>query len=314
MDLKTTVKSGVIMLPYEEVEGDTLSPSRIRTLQSCEAKWWFRYVKGLKIPPSGAAILGSSYDDAQTTSYIRKLAGDELSVQQVCDAFATSFGEKKHDADWMPDEDPDEFQKVGIGLTEAYQKNVAPLVMPANEKSVQKKYEVSFEGVNWKLIGFADVITVDGTIIDNKTIGRTPTKILVKWEDMEVEEQKLWQLIGYDKDNWKPLQYMVSSDYHFQMLCYAIAEKSESGTKAGNHLIIDYAVKLKTPKVVRAEIRPPTTFDIKFFQQMTAISKRKMDLLRSGALPPTPNRSSYLCSKKYCGYWSMCEEKFGGKV
>ena len=37
-----------------------------------------------------------------------------------------------------------------------------------------------------------------------------------------------------------------------------------------------------------------------------------LDTIRAGVF--NPNRSSYLCSRKYCSYWRACQREFGGKV
>jgi hypothetical protein len=36
------------------------------------------------------------------------------------------------------------------------------------------------------------------------------------------------------------------------------------------------------------------------------------DQMNSGVY--SPNRGSFLCSRKYCGHWQRCQEEFGGEV
>ena len=307
---KAKTKEGVIILPNSD-DIEHLSPSQINTLNSCEAKWYFRYVEGIKTPPSAALTLGSSYDDAQSTYYTKKIEKDELTVDQVVDAFVTSFDHRKPDTEWTNDENPDEIRSTGIGLVKEYQKVIAPDIEPV---SVQKKYQVRFKGVDWELIGFADLETIDGTIKDNKTSKRTPTKRIIKWDSMDTIEQDIWKSLGYSDESWDPERYEISPEHFFQMLSYSIAEKMLNGDQAGNKLRIDYAIKTVKPKIVSAEIPPPTSADLKLFQHVTAHAKIKMDLIKSGELPPMPNRSSYLCSQRWCGYHSVCMQMFGGYV
>jgi hypothetical protein len=277
-------KNGVAMIEEERTEH--LSPSMINMLKRCEAAFWFRYVCRLKIPPTGALVLGSSYDDALTTNYLQKIkTKNDLEIEDVVDAFITSFNERKQDAELQENESADKMKDVGVKLVQAYQKTVSPSIQPI---AAQKEYNVKFPGVDWILKGISDVETKNGEIHDNKTSGKTPGK----------------------RDG----EYLINPDHHFQMLCYSMAKKMESGINAGNKLYLDYAIKVKYPRVVTIQIPPPSPSDMKHFQIITATSRQKIELLKRGYTQPLPNRSNMMCSRKYCGFWAECEKKFGGTV
>ena len=69
-------------------EGEILSPSQAKTFLTCAAKWYFRYVIGIREPKSGSLALGSAFHKAITSSFQRKLAGaGDLSFGQVLDIY-----------------------------------------------------------------------------------------------------------------------------------------------------------------------------------------------------------------------------------
>jgi CRISPR/Cas system-associated exonuclease Cas4 (RecB family) len=280
------VVNGVVLLPEEPEIKEHLSASQIKTMSDCEAKWWFRYVGGYKIPPVSSLTFGSSYDDALTTNYLHKIdKKEDLPVADVMDAFVTSWDIRKKNTEFDSDEDPDAIKEMGIKLVKEYQNEIAPSITPL---AAQKRYDVQFPGVDWTLVGFADLITEDGWIDDNKTKKKSPAL--------------------------QNGQYVLDPDHFFQLLTYSIAEKMEGGESAGNKMRITYAIKSKVPKIVVVEAPAPVAEDLKYFQSMTALTFQKIQMMKAGNMDPMPKRNGMLCSRKYCGYWSLCEEKFGGKV
>lgn len=47
-------------------------------------------------------------------------------------------------------------------------------------------------------------------------------------------------------------------------------------------------------------------------QYAEAIYPMVQDSIREGIF--LPRRSSSLCSRRYCGYWPVCEKEYGGSV
>ncbi len=52
-----------------------------------------------------------------------------------------------------------------------------------------------------------------------------------------------------------------------------------------------------------------TPADKKLTARLYSIAR---DLMHAGVF--APNRSSFLCSRRHCGFWSRCEAEFGGEV
>lgn len=287
MEQESKKVNGVVILPEEE-DLDHLSPSRMKTFMDCRAKYYFRYIEGRKIPPASALTLGSSYDDALTTNYKQKIESrTDMPVSDVVDAFVTSFNIRKPDTEWTDDEKPEQVKDVGVKIVEFYQKTKAPEVQPIH---TQVRYNIKFPGVDWELVVIPDLKEEDGTIVDNKTSKRSPSK------------------------NASTGEYMLDQDHYFQMLCYSIADKSENGPDAGNRIRVDYAIKSKIAKLVSVTMPAPGASDYEYFENMTSMVYNDIKALEKGVIAPIPNRKSNLCSRKYCGFWSICETKFKGKV
>ena len=95
----------------------------------------------------------------------------------------------------------------------------------------------------------------------------------------------------------------VSPDYALQVATYAQLAPSLPGD-----VRIDTIVDTRTPQIVTI---PYTVSDAD--RTMTErIYPRVQSLMQSGCY--APNRSSKLCSRRYCAYASECCEEFGGHV
>lgn len=289
-------KNGVIILPDEDTiinagvpdPSKNLSPSKIRMLKRCEAAFYYRYIIGIKMPPTSALTLGSSYDDALTTCYNHKINSkgkDDMKASDVIDAFLTSFNMRSENTEFKDDELPGQIKDIGVKITRKYAETLA---LKVNPLEVQKKYEIQFPNVDWKFIGISDLIETDGRIHDNKTTKKSPT--------------------------YKNGKFILDDETKFQMLSYSVAEKMQRGPDAGNTMFVDYAVKTQIPKLIQVEVPIPIESDFKYFKTMTSSAYQRILLLKNGMIKPIPNRSNFLCSRYQCAYWADCEKDFGGTV
>ena len=57
---------------------DDLSPTKLGMLERCGLQYEFRYVKGLKLPPSSPLIVGSAAHRAAELDLKRKMEAGEL--------------------------------------------------------------------------------------------------------------------------------------------------------------------------------------------------------------------------------------------
>ena len=96
----------------------------------------------------------------------------------------------------------------------------------------------------------------------------------------------------------------ISSDYRFQVATY----RQLLGGIVTGEARVDTLVKTKTPKLVQIGCTIEQS-DVDAVERLYPLVQRG---IRGGFF--APNRSHYLCSRKYCGFWRECERQFGGKV
>ncbi len=249
------------------------SPSQINQYLRCNAQWYFRYVEGLKKPPASALVQGSSFHDALDVNFSQKVeTKKDLEIDVVQDAAAEAFEKRAPEIEWDSDEKSEGIEKVKgrmkdetVGLVTVYHKDLSPKINPiASEKEfiLETDQDYSIKGV-------IDLIDMNGTIIDHKTTGRTPSEI--------------------------------SADHALQGIIYCIANET-------SRYAFNYAVKNKTPKTVSLEAKAEMT-DKEYVLEVVG----RMDhAIKSGVF--LPNRNSFMCSKRSCGFWQECESKYKGRV
>jgi len=252
-------------------ELDHLSPSSIGQYMKCSAQYFYKRTIGPK-PPTISLLYGSSVDDAINLDMEQKIESHEdLKPNDVMDAFVSSWDKRKEETKFFPSDKPKDLRETGIRSVENWLQDVAPTIQPS---AVQE--ELSFEADDSKIVQYADLITEDGTIIDNKTAGRSPGE-------------------------------HISHDHKLQLTLYGMGYESKN-VFAPRELGLDYMIKTKTPKVQRVRWTPNDS-DIMLANSMVGFVKKGIE---KGVF--IPNRGSFLCSKRFCGYWKECQSEFGGTV
>lgn len=252
------------------------SASQINQFMRCSAQWFFRYVEGLKIPPTGAMAQGRAYHKGLETNYKQKIEShNDMPVADVKDAFSTAFDTEIALAELDADEagKEGEMKDAGIRVTEEYLKTVSPGIQPT---AVEHKINIDFDNVDYEIVGFIDLIDDKNVIHDHKLTSRSPSK---------------------DKTD----QYMLGVPELIQGAVYCLA----MGTSA---VSFDYAVKNKTPKIIQI----PTEIDSAQKNFVLGLTGQIDHAIKNGVF--IPNRSSFMCSKKMCGYHEHCELMYGGRV
>lgn len=253
-----------------------LSPSRISMWQRCPKQYYFRYILGEKQAPGIAAILGTAGHAGIEHNYRHKMeTGSGAPVPEVIDAYSDAFDKGCSDirGDFGGFSDEGEFDEgalkdVGAHLVELHTNKIAPLVDPV---AVEDKFWTEMGGSHM-LHGVVDVEDKDGTIIDNKFVGKTPGQADV--------------------------------DKSIQLTAYAYSRKDSSDTELVN-VRIDAMVKTRVPKLVHiASARHANDFEV--FED---IFRGVEALIDAGHFPPNP--TGWHCSQRFCGYWDKCMGKKG---
>lgn len=192
-----------------------ISPSQINTYLRCPAQYYFRYIKGLIMPPSASLTKGKAVHAGNEFNYRQKIESKtDLPVSRVLDYTASAFDEFAQETDFEGKDKGKELDST-IQLTKLYHEEVAPSVQPV---AVEEKVEVSFDNTEYTLLGYIDVLDDNGNIRDTKTTGRTPSE-----------------------------ETIANS---LQLSAYSLAHRQLTG-KEENSIVLDYLVSTKQPKLVQ---------------------------------------------------------------
>ena len=160
-------------MPHSEMmPGEILSPSQASTYLSCSARWRFKYILGLPDPAGGGAVRGKAVHKAIEYYMRAKMAGVLLDAPAVMNEWDFFWDEAGEGAEFAAHENVESLKASGAALATKYLTDAAPAIEPA---AVEVPLSGAINGVAVR--GIADIITVDGTVIDIKTTSRKPSGI-----------------------------------------------------------------------------------------------------------------------------------------
>ena len=150
-----------------------LSPTQINMFLRCQLQYQFRYIEGVKAPPSSAVAVGLSVHKALEENFKQKIETfEDLKTEEVLDIYSDSFEEySKEVENW--EEDKGKIKDKGANATKLYMEEKAKEINP---DEVEEKIEIPIDE-DLKLVGYRDIKTVEGTIIDFKTTNAAKKEI-----------------------------------------------------------------------------------------------------------------------------------------
>ena len=95
----------------------------------------------------------------------------------------------------------------------------------------------------------------------------------------------------------------LSAEHSLQLTTYAMITPGASGLCR-----LDTVTKTKTVQVIQQSYQVGAE-DRRFAETLYPMVQES---IRDGIYPP--HRSGPMCSRRYCGYWRVCEHEFGGRV
>ena len=247
-----------------------LSFSAVNMYLKCGLQYYFRYVLGLKLPPPGVVILGSAVHEGLEFDFTQKIESKEnRPTKEILEVYSDRFDREKDNALWGEEENPGEVKDQGSQVLQIYHKDRAQSLQP---KEVEKKVKVSFENVDYDLIGYIDLLTEDEQLRDFKT----------KAKSMSDAE------IGSD----------------MQLTTYAFAYHEETG-RFPKTLGFDVLVRSpKNPKVQLAETQRGETDCVRLLAYLAHVAD---GIYKNVFLPAQPG--TWVCSPKWCGYYDICQRE-----
>jgi RecB family exonuclease len=245
-----------------------ISISEIKCFLQCPQQRYFRYVERVKKPSPVNITKGIVYDSITRLFYQRILAGQGLPDEELIKAaILAEVNRLKDSTDWQ-EETPENVIEQVTAAAKLYREAVQEI----RPKTYQDRFEVAFDNRPWTFLGFMDLVTEDGEVIDNKLLTRTPPQA-----DVDADLQLTAYAFGY----WHK---------------YGELPKS---------LRLDCVILNKTPKFVRLETKRTEADLNRFLRQLGAWG----DMITSGVVYPNPN--GWWCGPKNCAYFEECQALWG---
>lgn len=250
-----------------------LSATQLNMFLRCPQQYYFRYIEGLKIPPSGAMVQGRAWHEALEANYSQKINSDtDLPLDDMQDIFATRFEEavEAEEIAFRANENPGGLKDQGVSIVETHHNAIAPEVHPV---VVEEQFWISLgDDFPYELMGYWDLVDRNGIIIDNKAYSRKPSQ--------------------------------ADLDKNIQLTVYALGYRA-SQQKTEKKLRLDAIIKNKTPKAVQLE----TTRSNEDCRWLLGLIEKVAESIQTGVFYPNP--TGWCCNKKYCGYWHICRTRKG---
>src|SRR5262252_7216201 len=152
--------------------GEMLSPTQANTYLNCSARWRFKYILDLPDPAGGGAVRGTAVHRAVEYYMRAKMSGIVLNAEDVMDEWDMIWDEAASNGEFLGHEDVEALKASGAHLASKYLREAAPEIRP-------RAVEVPLTGVinGVAVRGIADIVTVEGTVIDIKTTSRKPSGV-----------------------------------------------------------------------------------------------------------------------------------------
>lgn len=151
----------------------TLRASSLPDLFDCPARWEAKHVRGLRLPRSGVAQLGTAIHAGTAAYDAHRVAGDDISPDDAADVLVDAIHSPKEDVSWDDDLGKASAEKIGLALHHRYCEEVAPRQNYVGVEVPCERLEITDLGI--ALTGTTDRIraTEDGLGVSDIKTGAT---------------------------------------------------------------------------------------------------------------------------------------------
>lgn len=251
--------------------------SSVSELMDCPARWEAKQIKGMKLPSSPAAWIGTSLHKSTAAFDRGVLVGSPISIDDAAGVYVDSLRKPDADIDWKADDDitPGSAEAVGLKLHTAYCAKIAPARTYTAVEVTIPSMIVDVAGVQIELTGTADRIrmTLDG--------------------DLGVSDFKSGKRAA-----------SVQKGNGAQMGVYSLLAEHAIGKPVRAPAEIIGLQTTKTPSTATFSI-PNVREKLIGDGTTPGILEQAALYLKSGVFPANPR--SMLCAEKYCPLWATCK-------
>ncbi len=245
---------------------DHVSHSQLSMFLRCPRQWEYRYVEGIKIPPSGPLIVGSVYHSALEGNFRQKVDSmEDLPLSDCLDLYSDAWENRLRGEELIiwEDTEPGECKDQGAGLVEEYIVSTSPSVQPAR---VENTYVSELAGV--KFVCRVDLEDIQRAVIDHKTSSRQYSQ-----EDVDSDIQASAEAFALGR----PIVFY-------------------------NHI----ALKYKTPRIqVVKSYRIKADIDWWVDMAAGIVLQMKSGIAPPKPVDAF-GKKGYWCNERFCGYYERC--------
>ncbi len=150
-----------------------LSVSSLALFWRCPERWRRRYLERQREPQSGPMLVGKAVGGTIAAYFGARIAGESLSARDADDLCRAEFDERLGQAGThLGEDDPDTLREQSREALRAYLTELAPSVRPV---SVERRFELRFDGAEWSIVGYLDIEDESGDTIGVKVGARHVT-------------------------------------------------------------------------------------------------------------------------------------------
>lgn len=254
-----------------------ISFSQARMWLRCPRQHFYRYAMGLRLPPSGAMVVGTSaHKGIEHHMTVKAREQQDPPWDEVADVYSQTFNAEAPDALW-DGEDPGDAKDRGYKALELFHRDQAPQITPAGVEFVERKLTVPLDADGLRVDMVLDLIDAQSNLLDFKTSGRKPNEVSVD----TVAQLRLYQ-------HGANLQGIPVTGLRAVYLITAKSPTTES-----------FAVDKGSPSEVAGLVR------------MLRDVRRAMEQAYAEELFLPALLGSWWCQETTCGYWRRCHRDFG---
>ena len=145
-----------------------ISASWLTSFLECPLSYKTQYIdKSWKFQGNIYTAFWNAIHSALEHNYKQKITTKiDLPAKDLVIVFNEALDKKLEEISEKPSDSLDIIRLQGGEMIYKYMNDVAPFIQPA---TVEFKFEIELKSIWWKILGYIDLITEDGLIIDHKT-------------------------------------------------------------------------------------------------------------------------------------------------
>jgi len=279
-----------------------LSHSQVDMYQRCARQYYFRYIRDEVRPPGIAMSLGTGVHKGIETTHHHLVdhgipAAEDVVLSTFSDAFDKASEAISPEA-WKKEETtPGELKDDGVKLVKLYNAKIAPQVRPKvgkddkgqEQRGIEQPFSVLIAGV--PVIGFIDLVDTN-----DPSAVLSPEEVALMIKEGKTISETMRTVVADLKTKQKSFS-QGDVEGSLQLTLYSYVTKIPA-------VRFDQLLRQKVPKVSRISALRKQQ-DYLWLQE---VYTNVAEAITKGVFPPC-SPTEWVCSEKWCGYWSICRGK-----